>query len=175
VRVTLLARAAALVAAGVTATACGGSSTATLTKKTPPDLAAFLRLPVATPTACPSAPASGTGRKSPWVGHVDVSVLVADKSTAQIRRALHDALATTPHVAHVYTESKREAWEEFRRLYTCSDQVPRSSLPASYRLVLDSVTLPQRDKVVRQIYTLPGVRSITCDPSAPCVDVRPKK
>jgi len=153
----------------------GGSSPATLTKKTPPDLAAFLRLPVATPTSCPSTSASGTGRKSPWVGHVDVSVFVTGKADARTRRALHDALVAEPHVAHVYTETKREAWEEFRRLYTCSDQVPPSSLPASYRLVLDSVTLPQRDDVVRQIYKLNGVRGITCDPSSPCVHVRPTK
>jgi len=164
-----------LVAAAATVTACGGSSTPTLAKKTPPDLAAFLRLPVATPSSCPSAPASGTGRRSPWVGHVDVSVFVADRTSAETRRALHDALVSEAHVAHVYTETKREAWEEFRRLYTCSDQVPRSALPASYRLVLDQVTLPQRDDLVRQIYRLKGVRSITCDPSAPCTTVRRSK
>jgi hypothetical protein len=168
VRRVLLA-AVALAVAG-----CGGSSTATLTKKTPPDLAGFLRLPVATPSACPSAPASTTGRNSPWVGHVDVSVYVADRSSAKTRRALHDALAAEPQVNRVYTETKIEAWQEFRRLYTCSDQVPRSSLPASYRLVLEQVTLPQRDALVRQIYQLPGVRSVSCDPSAPCVDVHPK-
>ena len=169
-------RAAWLVAVAVAATACGGSSTATtLTKKTPPDLAAFLRLPVATPTSCPSTPASGTGRKSPWAGHVDVSVFVAGKADAETRRALHDALVAEPNVAHVYTETKREAWDEFRRLYTCSDQVPRSSLPASYRLVLDSITLPQRDELVRKIYGLDGVRSITCDPSSPCVHVQPTR
>lgn len=165
-----------VVAVAATVTACGGgSSPATLTKKTPPDLAAFLRLPVATPTSCPSTPASGTGRKSPWAGHVDVSVFVAGKADVQTRRALHDALVAEPNVAHVYTETKREAWEEFRRLYTCSDQVPRSSLPASYRLVLDSITLPQRDALVRKIYGLDGVRSITCDPSSPCVHVQPTK
>jgi hypothetical protein len=168
VRRVLLA-AVALAVAG-----CGGSSTATLTRKTPPDLAGFLRLPVATPSACPSAPASTTGRNSPWVGHVDVSVYVADRSSAKTRRALHDALAAEPQVTRVYTETKIEAWQEFRRLYTCSDQVPRSSLPASYRLVLEQVTLPQRDALVRQIYQLPGVRSVSCDPSAPCVDVHPK-
>jgi cell division protein FtsX len=165
----------AVVAVAVAASACGGSSTATLTKKTPPDLAAFLRLPVATPTACPSTSASGTGRKSPWAGHVDVSVFVAGKADAATRRALHDALVAEPNVAHVYTETKREAWEEFRRLYTCSAQVPQSSLPASYRLVLDRITLPQRDALVRRIYALDGVRSITCDPSSPCVHVRPAK
>lgn len=157
-------------------TACGGgSSPATLTKKTPPDLAGFLRLQVATPTSCPSTSATGTGRKSPWVGHVDVSVFVSSKADAQTRGALHDALVAEPHVARVYTETKHEAWEEFRRLYTCSDQVPRSALPASYRLVLDNITLPQRDEVVRRIYGLDGVRSITCDPSSPCVHVRPKR
>lgn len=164
-----------LVGAAVTVTACGGSSTPTLAQKTAPDLAAFLRLPVATPSSCPSAPASGTGRRSPWAGHVDVSVFVTDRADSATRRDLHDALVGEEHVAHVYTETKREAWEEFRRLYTCSDQVPKSSLPASYRLVLDPVTLPQRDDLVRQIYRLKGVRSITCDPSAPCVNVHPSR
>lgn len=160
-----------LAVVAIAATSCGGSSAGTLARKTPPDLAAFLRLPVATPSSCPSAPASTTGRRSPWVGHVDISVFVAGKTDAATRRQLHDALVAEPHVAHVYTETKREAWEEFRRLYTCSDQVPPASLPASYRLVLDSITLPQRDDLVRRIYRLPGVRSISCDPSAPCVNV----
>lgn len=164
-----------LAAVAVAVAGCGGSSTATLTRKTPPDLAAFLRLPVATPSTCPSAPASTTGRKSPWVGHVDVSVYVAEKSSAQARRVLRDALAAEPHVTRVYTETKNEAWQEFRRLYTCSDQVPRSALPASYRLVLEQITLPQRDALVRQIYQMPGVRSVSCDPSAPCIDVHERR
>ena len=151
---------------------CGGSSP-TPAKRTPPDLAAFLRLPVATPSSCPTGSnGTGTGRLSPWAGHVDVSVFVADRADAATRKALQDALVATPHVAHVYTETKDEALEEFRRLYTCSAGVPRSAVRASYRLVLDTVTTPQRDALVRQIYRLPGVGDVSCDPVSPCVDVR---
>lgn len=87
-------------------------------------------------------------------------------------RRLHDALVAEPHVARVYTETKREAYAEFQRLYTCSASVPPSSVPASYRLILDEVSVAQRDALVRQVYRLPGVGSISCDPSSPCVDVR---
>jgi hypothetical protein len=162
-----------LALAGIAAAlgACGGSSPAPA-KRTPPDLAAFLQLPVATPSSCPSGSnGTGTGRISPWAGHVDVSVFVADSAGATTRRALHDALVAIPHVAHVYTETKSEAYEEFRRLYTCSAGVPRSAVRASYRLVLGTVTTPQRDALVRQIYRLPGVGDVSCDPVSPCVDV----
>jgi hypothetical protein len=154
---------------------CGGSSsTATLAAKTPPDLAAFLQLPVATPSSCPSSVSGSTsGRRSPWVGHVDVSVFVAANTDRATMRALYDALVAEPHVARVYTETKRQAYAEFQRLYTCSASVPRSAAPASYRLTLETVTVPQRDALVRQIYRLPGVGSVSCDPSNPCVDVRP--
>lgn len=102
-----------------------------------------------------------------------MSVFVADKADAATRKALYDALAAESHVAHVYTETKKEAYQEFRRLYTCSAGVPRSAVRASYRLVLDAVTTPQRDALVRQIYRLPGVRDVSCDPVSPCVAVRP--
>jgi hypothetical protein len=159
----------AVVAAAVTA--CGGSS-GPPTPRTPPDLAAFLRLPVAKPSDCPGANGTASGRRSPWVGHVDVSVFVADGAPPATRRALHDALVAQPHVASVYTETRKQAYEEFQRLYTCSAQVPRSAVRASYRLVLDDVTTPQRDALVRAIYRLPGVGDVSCDPSSPCVDVR---
>src|SRR3954469_15912200 len=158
---------ALLVAVGI---ACSGSSSPANTTKTPPDLAKFLRLPVATPSSCPSGVNGSTaGRRSPWVGHVDVSVYVAEGVDAATRRSLYDALVHEPHVARVYTETRREAYAEFQRLYTCSAQVPRSAVPASYRLTLEGVTTPQRDALVRVIYRLPGVSSVSCDPSSPCV------
>jgi len=159
---------ALIVAAAV---ACGGSSPPS-TRRTPPDLAAFLRLPVATPSSCPAGSnGQGSGRTSPWVGHVDVSVFVADGADAATRKALYGALVAEPHVAHVYTETRQQAYEEFQRLYACSAGVPRSAVRASYRLVLDTVTIPQRDALVRQIYRLPGVGEVSCDPSSPCVSV----
>ena len=154
------------------AVACGGSSPPS-TERTPPDLAAFLRLPVATPSACPAGSnGTGSGRLSPWAGHVDISVFIADSADAATRKALHDALVAAAHVAHVYTESRAQAYEEFQRLYTCSAGVPRSVVRASYRLVVDnSTTTPQRDALVRQIYRLPGVGDVSCDPVSPCVGV----
>jgi cell division protein FtsX len=150
--------------------ACGGRSPATLATRTPPDLAAFLRLPVATPTACP-ATVSGTtsGRRSPWVGHVDVSVFLVPSATPADLRRVRRTLDALPPVRDVYFESKRKAYAEFQRLYTCSAQVPRRSVPASYRLVLTTVTQPERDDLVRTIRALRGVGSVSCDPSNPCV------
>ena len=164
-------RCLALVLVVAAAAACGGSSPPPA-KRTPPDLAAFLRLPVATPSSCPAGSnGTGTGRVSPWAGHVDISVFLADNATGSTRKALHDALVTEPHVAHVYTETRKQAYEEFQRLYACSAGVPRSAVRASYRLVLDTVTTPQRDALVRQIYRLPGVGDISCDPVSPCVGI----
>ena len=77
-----------------------------------------------------------------------------------------------PHVAQVYSETQQQAYAEFQRLYTCSAQVPLSAVPASYRIVLDHVTTPQRDALVRAIYRLQGVGGVSCDPANPCVDVR---
>ena len=159
----------ALIAAA--AVACGGSSPPS-TKRTPPDLAAFLRLPVATPSSCPAGSnGTGSGRLSPWAGHVDISVFVADGADAATRKALYDALVAESRVAHVYTETRQQAYEEFQRLYTCSASVPRSAVRASYRLVLDTVTTPHRDALVTQIYRLPGVGDVSCDPVSPCVGI----
>ncbi len=168
-------RRALLVVVAAALTGCSGSSAPSVTTKTPPDLPAFLRLPVATPSSCPSAPGSTAGRKSPWVGHVDVSVFVDDRVSRQAFVKNAAILRDLPHVAHVYTETKDQAWQEFRRLYTCSDQVPRSSVPASYRLVLDSTSLAQRDALVRRLDGMPGVKSVSCDPSSPCVDVQSQR
>ena len=104
---------------------------------------------------------------------MDVSVYVSGRADAETTRALYAALVAEPHVAHVFTETRRQAYAEFQRLYTCSASVPRTAVPASYRLVLDRATVPQRDALVRQIYRLPGVASVSCDPSSPCVNVQP--
>lgn len=134
-----------------------------------PDLGAFLRLPVATPSACPPDENGTTaGRRSPWVGTVDVSVfLTVDTPSAELRRTV----AALPDVAAVYAETSAEAYAEFQRLYTCSAAVPPSAVHASLRLVLASTNVTQRDELVTRLLRLPGVETVSCDPSAPCVDV----
>ena len=165
---------AACAAVALSIAACGGGSTPAPTTRTPPDLASFLQLPVATPTACPSSVNGHTnGRHSPWVGHVDISVYVATSATPTQVSALGDALAKEPEVAHVYRETASQAYAEFQRLYTCSANVPRSDVPASYRLVLNDVGRSARDALVRRIYALSGVGSVSCDPVSPCVNVGP--
>jgi hypothetical protein len=135
-----------------------------------PDLAGFLRLPVATPTACAGKQAGSTvGRKSPWVGTVDVSVFLAAKATSAVVQQVGDELRSLPAVATIYYESAAEAYAEFQRLYTCSADVPPSALPPSYRLILKKMTRPARDDLVRQIRKLDGVASVSCDPSSPCL------
>jgi FtsX extracellular domain len=163
----------ALVAAGAVAAACGGSGgSGTPPRRTPPDLAGFLALPVATPTSCPpSVSGSTSGRRSPWVGHVDISVFVSDRASAATVRALGGAIRALPEVAAAYFESKPQAVAEFRRLYTCSAAVAPDQVPASYRVVLAPGTLGRRDDVVRRLARLTGVESVSCDPSSPCTDV----
>jgi hypothetical protein len=70
----------------------------------------------------------------------------------------------------IYFESRGKAYAEFQRLYTCSAEVPRSEVPASYRLVLAQITQAERDDLVRTISRLEGVGSVSCDPGNPCVD-----
>ena len=150
---------------------CSSGSEGSPATRTPPDLAAFLKLPVATPSDCPgNVRGTTSGRRSPWVGHVDVSVFVAPSTTgAQTRRLGRELRALDP-VQAAYFESKAEAYAEFQRLYTCSASVPRGAAPASYRLVLAPLTQPARDDLVRTIGQLEGVGSVSCDPSNPCVD-----
>ena len=126
-------------------------------------------MPVATPSACPSD-VNGTtaGRRSPWVGTVDVSVFV--KSDASLPR-LREQVAALPDVAAVFVETSEQAYAEFQRLYTCSAGVPSSAVHPSLRLVLTTLDLVQRDDLVTQLLGLPGVETVSCDPSAPCVDV----
>lgn len=159
--------------------ACGGaggsiaSPPTTTGPRTAPDLDAFLRLPVATPSSCPpSVNGETTGRRSPWVGHVDVSVFLDDQSPRALLD-LRDKVDRIAEVKHVYSETKDQAWAEFQRLYTCSEQVPRDSVPASLRIVLFTVTRTERDDVVRRLRALPGVAGVSCDPSSPCTDVEP--
>lgn len=160
-----------VVLAGVV-TACSAASNPRPAVRTPPDLAAFLALPVATPVSCPpSVSGSTSGRRSPWVGHVDISVFVSDASSAVSVQALRASLASLPHVRRVYFESKKDAYAEYQRLYTCSGQVSPAQLPASYRLVLGPVSRTQRDDVVRGIARLPGVEGVSCDPSSPCTQI----
>ena len=154
--------AAALVTAG-----CGHSAT---TKRHVPDLAAFLRLPVATPSACAGAVSGSTaGRRSPWVGAVDVSVYLEPSATPADITSLGTQLRAMTEVRTVYFESAAEAYAEFQRLYTCSADVSPSAVPASYRLVLRTVTRPARDALVAKIRGLPTVASVSCDPSSPCL------
>lgn len=160
--------AAALLAA---AAGCGGSSAGGAARQAP-DLAAFLQLPVASPSVCPpNVSGSTVGRRSPWVGHVDVSVFVQPSTPPARLAALRAELTALPAVRTVYVESQAQAHAEFARLYTCSAQVPIAQTPASYRLVLRAVTRPVRDDLVRRILVMPGVETVSCDPSSPCVDV----
>jgi hypothetical protein len=165
-------RRAALLAVALLALGCGGSTPAQPpTGRTPPDLAAFLKLPVATPTACPSTVTGSTsGRRSPWAGHVDVSVFLAGSASRTDVRRLHRELDSLPPVTSIYFESKRDAYAEFQRLYTCSAEVSARSVPASYRLVLATLTQPERDELVRAIRRFDAVSSVSCDPSNPCLE-----
>jgi hypothetical protein len=151
----------------------GGSTVDSVGARTPPDLEAFLQRPIATPSSCPpSVNGATSGRQSPWVGRVDVSVFLDDLSP-QALDALREKVERIGAVKQVYYESKAQAWAEFQRLYTCSDQVPQDSVPASLRLVLFAVTRPERDDVVRRLQELAGVAGVSCDPSSPCTDVEP--
>jgi FtsX extracellular domain len=169
-----LAVTAALVAglAGCTKTA---STTTPTTVVTPaaPDIKAFLRLPVATPSACPpNANGVTVGRTSPWANTVDMSVFLKLAATSPQRQAVARTLAESPVVTKTYFESRAEAYQEFQRLYTCSTSVSPSQTPASYRVVLTpSATLGKRNILVKRVAQLPGVDTVSCDPLVPCVNV----
>jgi hypothetical protein len=161
---------AALLVALLTAMVTAGCGPSATHDRHAPDLAAFLRLPVATPSACDGKISGSTaGRRSPWVGTVDVSVFVERSATADQVRTLGDRLRSLPQVRSVYFESAAQAYAEFQRLYTCSADVPRSAVPASYRLVLREVKRPQRDALVADVRGWPAVKSVSCDPSSPCL------
>ena len=158
-----------LAVAAVTA-GCGGGSASKTAARPSPDLSAFLRLPVATPTACSGTVSGSTvGRRSPWVGTVDVSVFVEGSASPADVKTLGHTLTGLDGVRHVYFESSDEAFAEFSRLYTCSADVNRSLIPASYRLVLAPMKRPVRDALISRIRGLPAVKSVSCDPSSPCL------
>ena len=161
----LLVAVAAVIATGCSSPAAPANNTV----HGHPDLVGFLQLPVASPSACPpNVNGTTAGRRSPWVGTVDVSVFLdSDRPLATLR----PQVAALPDVAAVFTETGAQAYAEFQRLYTCSAGVPRSAVHASLRLVLATVDLGKRDDLVRQLLRLPGVETVSCDPSAPCVDV----
>jgi hypothetical protein len=164
------------------AAGCGGSSAPPTTGtnadvETPPDLAQFLQLPVATPSACPSNVSGSTdGRSSPWVGHVDLSVFISNSATADEVTQLGRTLRTNPLVHKVYFESKHEAYEEFQRLYTCWTSVPESQTPASYRVVLTPLaTFLDRNNLVQRLVNLRAVDSVSCNPTVPCTNIQRTK
>ena len=163
-------RLALALTAATLVTACGGgSSGGTPSIRTPPDLAGFLRLPVATPSTCPSNTNGTTvGRRSPWVGHVDVSVYLSGHDKPAVVNALRRSLSAMPGIKTVYFESRAQAYAEFQRLYTCSANYRPGTIPASYRLVLTSLNHVDREALVRRIRALPGVAEVSCDPSDPC-------
>jgi len=162
-------------ATALTLTGCGHSTptTSPLSTDRPPNFSAFLRLPVATPTSCPSnVPASASGQQSPWAGRVDISVFVKPAASAQVVTALGSFLRHAPLVEKVYFETKAQAYAEFQRLYTCWAAVSPSQTPASYRvLLLPGVSFGERNKLVARVLKRPGVDTASCDPSVPCVNV----
>ncbi len=141
--------------------------------RTAPNIAAFLRQPVATPTACPTGQqGSASGRSSPWVGHVDVSVFLDSSDRPAVISRVGARLRQDQLVAKVYFESQSEAYAEFQRLYTCWAVVARSQTPASYRLVLvPGATFGARNRFVAKVLRTPGVDTVSCDPAVPCVNV----
>jgi hypothetical protein len=168
---------ALLLCLAVLAAGCGSSSSAgtsgAVIQPSAPRIKAFLKLPVATPSRCPSN-VSGTtsGRISPWVGHVDISVFLDAHASPSRVASLGAGLRANPAVRRVYYESKAEAFAEFQRLYTCSVGTLHSQVPASYRVVLkQGTTVAARNRVVGTTVRELGVETASCDPSNPCVDV----
>ncbi len=157
---------------------CGGSGSSpsalsSPSGESPPDLAKFLQLPVATPSACPSTVSGSTvGRASPWVGHVDVSVFISTSASKAQVAQLAATLHSDPLVHKVYYESQDEAYQEFQRLYTCWTSVSRSQTPASYRMVLvGTATLIERNDLVQRLVNINGVDSVSCNPTVPCTNI----
>jgi hypothetical protein len=169
-----LALAATVVALG----GCGGGSASPASVQPivpggPPHLARFLRLPVATPSACPTTENGTTvGRNSPWVGHVDLSLYIKRTASPRQVAALGRQLRGTAIVDRVYFETRKQAYEEFQRLYTCWTSVSRSQTPPSYRVILiPTATIANRDALVAKLLAEPGVDSVACNPVVPCTDV----
>jgi hypothetical protein len=161
---------AALVTAG-----CGQSGSTPVTRptvRTLPDLGAFLRHPIATPSVCPDQPAQSTGLQSPWRGHVDISAFLRTRASRAIVMDIGRELRRSALVQRVYYESPGKAYAEFQRLYSCWAEVPRSQVPASYRVVLlPTATIAQRNTLVTRMVRHRGVDSVSCDPALPCTEV----
>jgi hypothetical protein len=158
---------------------CGGSPATTpeasngVTAGSAPDLAKFLTLPVATPSACPSNVSGSTdGRSSVWVGSIDISVFVSTSASAKQTATLGHLLRADHLIHKVYFESQHQAYEEFARLYTCWTSVKQSQTPASYRVVLTPIaTLLERNALVQRLVNLPDVDSVSCEPTVPCTTI----
>ncbi len=147
-----------------------GHSTKPPAVRTPPDLAAFLRQPVATPSACAATDrGAASGLRSPWAGHVDFSVFLTTGAPAATVPRIQRLIEHQAIVAKIYYEGPDEAYAEFQRLYTCWSRVPRSQTPASLRVVLvPTATIGQRNDLVARLVRQPGVDTVSCDPSLPC-------
>ncbi|HVT65521.1 MAG TPA: permease-like cell division protein FtsX [Mycobacteriales bacterium] len=157
---------------GVGLAGCGGGGSSPQPgARSLPDIDGFLSEPVATPSTCTSQNATTfEQRKSPWVGHIDVSVFLSGRATSAA--TLGQVLRRSPIVKTTYFESSREAYAEFQRLYTCWAAVPRSQTPASFRVILKpTATIAQRDSLVARIVRHAGVDSVSCDPALPCTEV----
>jgi hypothetical protein len=163
----------AVLAAGCGSSGSGAGNSDAVIQPSAPRIKAFLKLPVATPSTCPSTVSGATsGRISPWVGHVDISVFLDRHASPSRVASLGAVLRSNPAVLHVYYESKTEAFAEFQRLYTCSAGTPRSQVPASYRVVLkQGTTVAARNRIVGTTVRERGVETASCDPSNPCVDI----
>ncbi|HEX3825437.1 MAG TPA: permease-like cell division protein FtsX [Mycobacteriales bacterium] len=168
-----------LVVVALAAAGCSGSSgsdsPASVVGSAAPNLQAFLRLPVATPSACPSNVSGSTdGRTSVWAGRVDMSVFVSLSATTGQVLKLGATLKSSPLVQTVYFESKKQAYEEFQRLYTCWASVPSSQTPASYRVDLKpAVSITARDALVTRIARMADVDTVSCNPVIPCTSSLP--
>lgn len=164
---------ALLLVAGCASSSGGGAPSPLSRIHGSPDLAGLLAQPAASPSVCPSnRNGTSTGRASPWVGTVDVSIYLKRADTPAQVRAVGATLRRDPLVARVYFESAHEAYREFQRLYTCWSQVRAGDLPASYRIVLvKGATIGERNTLVARLQRDPAVTLVACDPSAPCVAV----
>jgi hypothetical protein len=159
----------------ITATGCGSGSSPHVSPsaRPTPNLARFLALPVATPSACPATQNATTiGRTSPWLGTVDLSIYLTRSATRQDRTAVARELHRQPVVTATYFESRSTAYREFQRLYTCWAAVRRSATPASFRVVLaQGVPERQRNQLIADLLRRPGVDTVSCAPTLQCSGV----
>lgn len=102
-----------------------------------------------------------------WIGRVEVSIFLCDDRTCpaitpEQREELREELESHEVVAEVFYESKRDAYERFRELF--SDQpslvesIDEDTLPASFRVRLEN---PNLFNVIRDEFeAFPGVEEI---------------